>query len=84
MTTLTAPATRCRSCKAVIVFAKHHNGGRTAPFEEDPNGEWTIENGVAKHVGPPAAQLDLGDAPAAKRFTSHFARCPEAGKWRQR
>lgn len=73
---------KCRSCKKPIVFAHHHNGGKVAPFEEDAAGEWTLENGVAKHIGKPSSQLELGAVPVT-RYTSHFAVCPDARKWRK-
>jgi len=72
---------RCRSCQAPIVFARNRSN-RVAPFEPDPNGEWTIENGKATHVGPAPAQLAIGAK--SPRFTSHFARCPAADQWRRK
>jgi hypothetical protein len=84
---------KCRSCKREVVFAEHASTGKLAPFEVDPAGEWTIENGVAKFVGkPPEQQLQLGLAldakPAAEpatvvRYTSHFANCTRSEKWRR-
>lgn len=61
---------RCRSCRAEIVWAKTRDG-KAAPFERDPKGVWTIVDGVAY-----AAQD--GD----ERYTSHFATCPQAATWR--
>jgi hypothetical protein len=44
---------------------------------------------VARHQGPPNNQLELGavasassGTPPAARYTSHFARCPQASRWR--
>lgn len=78
----TAPPTPCRSCRTPIVFAKSYTTGKTAPFEKDDAGEWVLENGVAKHVGPVPAQLELGGEQPPQRWTSHFARCPQAERWR--
>lgn len=86
---------KCRSCRREVVFAEHATSGKLAPFEVDPAGVWTIENGVAIHVGTPddvqeEQQLGLFDAPPAKReapkverYTSHFSTCPGAKKWRR-
>lgn len=88
---------RCRSCDAPILWAatiKDGNVGSTAPWQVDDRGEWTITRAVivgrpgshpvAQHVGPAPMQLELGAprAPAAERYTSHFARCPDAARWR--
>lgn len=73
------------SCKADIVFAIMYSSGKTSPFEIDDAGEWVIANGIAKHAGPPAVQSDLfakaEDKP--QRWTSHFALCKQAPKWRK-
>lgn len=52
--------TKCRSCKADIVFAIMYTSGKNAPFEKDDAGEWVIENGIAKHdpLPAPAPQPD--------------------------
>lgn len=78
--------TKCKSCGAEIVFAYHFTTGKNAPFEKDDVGHFTLENGAARHVGPPAAQLELGatSAPGPQRYTSHFANCPKAADWRKR
>ncbi len=77
--------TNCRSCKKAIVFAFHEATKKNAPFEEDPAGVWTIENGTAKHVGSAdPAQLELGAPRPATRYTSHFSTCPQAPNWRRK
>lgn len=88
---------RCRSCDAAIVFALAVNEKgvmRAAPWQLDLRGEWTIERAVivgrtgthliARHLGPAPTQLELGaTAPAGPdRYTSHFATCPDAKRWR--
>lgn len=75
--------TKCRSCKADIVFAIMYTSGKPAPFEKDDAGEWQIENGIAKHAGPVATQADMFAGPGPQRWTSHFARCKDAPKWRR-
>lgn len=79
---------RCRSCKAEIVFAESSTTGKLMPFELDPNGRWFIENGKARYVGEPSptpAQLTLGEQPKdpPPRYTSHFSACPFADKHRK-
>ena len=74
--------TKCRSCKASIVFAKAYATGKAMPLQLDDVGEWTIEEGIAKHIGPVPTQLELGAKPGPQRWTSHFAVCPQAEKWR--
>lgn len=75
----------CKSCGASIVFA-HTVVGKAAPFvRDDAAGEWEIDGkGVARHVGKPAAQLELGAPARAPRWTSHFADCKDGASWRKR
>lgn len=76
--------TKCRLCKADIVFAIMYSSGKNAPFQKDDAGEWVLENGIAKHVGPVATQADMFSGPSPQRWTSHFARCPAADTFRRR
>jgi hypothetical protein len=78
--------TTCKSCGAAIVFAYHFTTGRNAPFEKDDAGHFILENGAAKHVGAPAAQLALGTVaePEPQRYAPHFSRCPQASQWRKK
>lgn len=76
------PMTKCKSCKAPIVFAES-TAGKLAPFEADPEGHWVIENGKARFVGSESKQLELGSVPV-QRYTSHFAACPQAKQWRNK
>lgn len=71
----------CKSCKKPITWA-FTTGGKKAPFEDDDNGEWILENGTARHAGPRPSQLELGSAVEPRRYTNHFATCPDASKWR--
>lgn len=73
---------KCRSCKAAIVFAETL-GGKLAPFQLDEGGNYTMENGVAKFIGKPDAQLQLGEL-APVRYSSHFSSCKDAAKWRSK
>lgn len=81
--------TRCRSCKAEIVFAVMFTTGKKSPFQKDHEGEWIFENGYAKHVGKREVevQADLFSKPRAderQRYTSHFSVCPNAADHRGR
>lgn len=71
----------CKSCGKRIVFAVMAVSGKKAPFEEDPNGLYILENGAARHAGKVSTQLELGEV-APIRYTSHFATCPDAPTWR--
>lgn len=74
---------KCRSCKKTIAWA-FTVAGKKSPFEVDPAGLFVMENGVARHVGPPPAQLELGAVPDTRtRYTSHFANCAQASEWRK-
>jgi len=75
--------TRCRSCKAPVIWA-YTLSGKKAPFQIDDKGEYVIENGAARHVGPVPQQLELGGDPPAQRYTNHFATCVDASDWRGR
>lgn len=78
--------TKCRSCKADIVFALVYSSGKNTPFQKDDQGEWILENGIAKHAGPLAVQADLfaASADSVQRWTSHFSVCPQGDQWRKR
>jgi hypothetical protein len=75
-------ATTCRSCNAPIVFARSSATGKLMPFERDAAGEWTVELGVATHVGK-APATPIEGVPTVARWTSHFARCAHAESWRR-
>ncbi len=74
--------TKCRSCGASIVFAIAYATGKKMPLQLDSVGEWVIENGNAVHLGPVPVQSDMFAGPGPQRYTSHFAVCPQAEKWR--
>ena len=78
--------TRCRKCRAQIVFAVMYTTGKSSPFQLDDVGEWEIANGVARHVGKLGVQPDLfaGAASKVQRWTSHFAACPFADEFRRK
>lgn len=70
---------RCKSCGADVLFARHERTGKWMPFQLDESaGEWIIVDGSASHQGK--APEHWGSVP---RYTSHFATCPQAGRWRR-
>ncbi len=81
---------RCRSCGAPIIWARTE-AGKPMPVDADP-----IDGGnvllVATGTATPIARshpavdprIDGLAVEAAPRHTSHFATCPQAGKWRRK
>lgn len=71
---------RCRSCRAEVVWAKTP-ANKDAPFHLDPMGRWTLVRATDGHLKAFGATMVT---PAAERYTSHFATCPQADAWRKR
>ncbi len=71
----------CKSCKALIVFAGNPTTGKLAPYEVDDAGDWVLRNGAAVRVEK-GGQADMFAEPE-QRYTSHFAKCPQAAQWRK-
>lgn len=80
----------CRSCGKEITFAVGPNG-RNMPLQLDAaEGDWVIVS--PRTVGGSSTAVHIGEAPRApeveqeirrgRRFTSHFATCPDADKFR--
>lgn len=72
-------AEACRSCGASIFWMPTTKGKRM-PLDAQPvaDGLVWLHGGVA-HVGDQPAAMGV-----TERFTSHFATCPQAGRWRKR
>lgn len=76
--------TVCRSCKAPVIWCITPRGKRM-PVDAVP-----VSNGnvvVDLMRSPPLAQVQAGGAQrpnAAGSYTSHFATCPQAARWRDR
>lgn len=69
----------CRSCGASIFWAMTESG-KSMPIDQrpDPNGNIVLdENNVAAVMAP-------AEARGRRRFTSHFATCPNANQHRRR
>ncbi len=69
-------SSHCRSCEAAVVFARHYETKRVSPWAPDAEGQWVILDGHARPFEP---LLHRGE----QRFTSHFATCPQAQRWRR-
>lgn len=82
-----AQVPRCRSCGALILWARTTKGKRV-PIDAGP-----VENGNIRlayagdgsdpvaHYEPPG-QPALPDVEPEPRYVSHFATCPQAREWR--
>jgi len=73
----------CRSCNAKVIWAKTVKG-RAMPLDANPYDDGTLylDEKLMK------VYTDLEQVPAncevQSGYKSHFATCPEAGKWRKR
>lgn len=70
----------CRSCGAGIVWADT-KAGKLCPFDLhlSPEGQWGIDDTTTP---PLAAKIEGHAGVVTEGFTSHFATCPDALKWR--
>lgn len=77
---------QCSGCNAEIFWAVTATNQKRIPIDAtpDPKGHIRIEE---KGPGNCVAYVEKSDAgtlfPEADRFTSHFATCPDAAKFRQ-
>jgi len=71
----------CRSCGAPVEWGVSVVSGKRMPLdaEPDPEGLFYLERGDVTTVGP----MDPTLYPNRKRYTSHFATCPDAEDWRK-
>lgn len=81
----------CRSCGAPMIWAETANGKRM-PVDADPveGASFVLveapDDGrlLAIHVSKAWPDyMAAGEVDAADRYTSHFATCPDAGKFRR-
>jgi hypothetical protein len=85
------PADRCRSCNAPIRWAVSLANGKALPLDETPaetGNVWLHE------AGEEGGNVDVAEVLAGDRldrarkaeidlYLSHFATCPDAGRWRK-
>jgi hypothetical protein len=80
-----ADAVTCEGCPALVVWAVHERTGNRMPMnaEPTPTGTWLLQH---KQVGqPPLAHwVPKGERTGDVLFTSHFATCPAAKRFRKR
>jgi len=76
----------CRSCSAVIIFARTRRG-TTMPLDAKPvaDGEFVLRDNNGAHGTPVDAVLfsDAGKV-GEPRYRTHFATCPQAAQHRTR
>jgi hypothetical protein len=80
---MSAPRDRCRSCGAEIVWCASRPGHHRIPVDPAP-----AADGVYLRTGPATVRV-LGRAAREEAcaagtplYLSHFATCPDAGRWR--
>lgn len=79
---------RCRSCRAAIVWATVTASGKTMPVDASAHAEGTVRFVSGTATGPSVEVLG-GDAllrargEGAPLFRSHFATCPQAASHRR-
>jgi len=77
---------QCSSCNASIFWAVTATNQKRIPIDAkpDPNGRIRIEEKGPGHCVAHVEKSDAGTLfPGDERFTSHFATCPDAAKFRQ-
>jgi len=67
---------RCRSCKAEIVWTFTAKG-KQMPLDHPPTKGFLLSWDIAGDTGRPP------DAVVRDVYTSHYATCPDAAKWRK-
>lgn len=75
---------RCRSCKAEIVWAVTVKG-KKIPFDRGPvaDSPWTLAR-RSDHISALKASPIHHPVPKWKRYTPHWSTCPDADKHRRR
>ena len=69
---------KCRGCGADVVWARHFTTGRSAPIDPEP-----VDGGnVALWPDDAVYSIPKKGALSGPLRTSHFATCPQAGRFR--
>lgn len=81
--------TACRSCGAAILWVQMESGKRM-PLDATPTEAGTVIIRCGPELGRETGHVETKAEAEARRaspspvaFTSHFATCPQAGKWRK-
>ncbi len=69
---------KCRSCGAEIVWAKHEGTGKIAPLDEPPNPAGNVILFRDYRSRDPVYRIDTLPGGESGRTTNHFATCPDA------
>jgi len=77
--------TQCTSCKAAIVFATIQSTGKSMPFDAVPDSDgkfYVTEDARAVHVESPIELASQCRRLGGRKYTSHFATCPNTKQHR--
>lgn len=74
--------TPCRSCQAELHWAKWLESGKAVPIDRKPHVNGNIVLTLKPSGALIAEKYDHIKHAGRNRYVSHFATCPEAGKWR--
>lgn len=77
------PQSRCRSCRAAIIWAKTEATGKAIPLDAAPNGAGnvTVRNRGGVLVATVHGNGHVPDSAAV--YMPHFSTCPNYGKGRR-
>lgn len=77
----------CRSCGAPVTWAIVGHGGKYMPLDTEPTPDGIVKKVGELDNGLPVVEVDDGpsllDDGTERRFTTHFATCPDADGWRK-
>ncbi len=80
-------AARCRSCAATIRYVKTP-AGRTMPLDVEPAPDGNVRVAFVGGLEVGLVLADPAELAAARidgpLYLSHFATCPDAGRWRRK
>lgn len=70
---------RCRSCRAEILWAIWEETGKRAPFDPEP----VYGGNVILYPGDPPRAVYAREPNGVPLYVSHFATCPDSDSWRK-
>lgn len=82
--TATAPADRCRTCDAPIIWATSESTLKAMPVDAEPSPAGSVQLIPREGRTPLARVIPARDRFAKTLHTSHFATCPQASQHRKR
>jgi hypothetical protein len=75
--------TRCRSCRAPIVWLHNERTRKRAPIDADPSADGNVlvdrTAGTYRTLGPDGR--DHARAEGVALHTNHFSTCPQSASW---